>query len=86
MDFEDTLLLFFPIMATYFGKLGCLQNEEPYSAGATGAGIDSTNFRRLQIENTHVRDATVGGGVKKSTCSVKLRDDPICFESYFQTG
>ena len=34
MDFEDTLLLFFPIMATYFGKLGCLQNEEPYSAGA----------------------------------------------------
>lgn len=38
MDFEDgTLLLFCPIMATYFGKLGqlgCLQNEEPYSAGA----------------------------------------------------
>lgn len=42
MDFEDTLLLFFPIMATYFGKLGCLQNEEPYSAGAKLRERDQT--------------------------------------------
>ena len=38
MAFEDTLLLFFPIMATYFGKLGCLQNERTLFSWGYGSG------------------------------------------------
>ncbi len=47
-------------------------------------------FHRLQIENMSSRRYSGGGGCK-STCSLNhlnpvLRDDPICFESYFSTG
>ena len=62
MDLEDTLLLFFPIMATYFGKLGCLQNEEPYLTGATGAGMKRGTFEDFRLKTRMFETLQWGGG------------------------